>query len=169
VPPKFNILKILQWANLIGPLQKKVETMEAPQSRRFYGKMECLPLWPTYIYVWEGEDFGQNKWEVLLGTTLTNPFGNLKGNMLGTNEKRKEILPTPHPKLKRKKKKKALWVHAEPSHWLHEISMFQNCLSPFFAWANTPHYKLGVLILLWLILISCGGSLEVQFIYFSLL
>jgi hypothetical protein len=23
--------------------------MEAFQNRRFYGKMECLPLWPTYI------------------------------------------------------------------------------------------------------------------------
>jgi hypothetical protein len=23
--------------------------MEAPQNRRFYGKMECFSLWPTYI------------------------------------------------------------------------------------------------------------------------
>jgi hypothetical protein len=23
--------------------------MEAPQNRRLYEKMECLPLWPTYI------------------------------------------------------------------------------------------------------------------------
>jgi hypothetical protein len=23
--------------------------MEAPQNRRFYGKMEYFPLWPTYI------------------------------------------------------------------------------------------------------------------------
>ncbi len=23
--------------------------MEAPQNRRFYEKMECLPLWPRYI------------------------------------------------------------------------------------------------------------------------
>jgi hypothetical protein len=30
---------------------------------------------------------------------------------------------------------------------LHEIFYFQNCLSPFLAWANnTPKYKLGVLI-----------------------
>jgi len=34
---------------MIGPLQKKVETMEAPQIRRFYGNMECLSLWPTYV------------------------------------------------------------------------------------------------------------------------
>jgi hypothetical protein len=31
------------------PIAKKIETTEAPQIRRFYGKMECLPLWPTYI------------------------------------------------------------------------------------------------------------------------
>jgi hypothetical protein len=37
-------------------------------------------------------------------------------------------------------------VYAEPSHWLHEIFYFQNCLSPFLAWAKYPHYKLGVLI-----------------------
>jgi hypothetical protein len=23
--------------------------MEAPQNRRFFGKVECLPLWPSYI------------------------------------------------------------------------------------------------------------------------
>jgi len=31
------------------PIAKKNETMEAPQNRRFYGKMEYLHLWPTYI------------------------------------------------------------------------------------------------------------------------
>jgi hypothetical protein len=30
-------------------VKKNVETMEAPQNRRFYGKMECLFLWPAYI------------------------------------------------------------------------------------------------------------------------
>jgi len=34
---------------LIGPSQEKVESMEGPQDRRFYVKIECLPLWPTYI------------------------------------------------------------------------------------------------------------------------
>jgi hypothetical protein len=29
--------------------KKKVEAMEAPQNKRFYGKIKCLPLWPTYI------------------------------------------------------------------------------------------------------------------------
>jgi hypothetical protein len=32
------------------------ETMEAPQNRRFYRTMKCLPLWPTYIDE-KGEDF----------------------------------------------------------------------------------------------------------------
>jgi len=36
--------------------------MEAPQNRRFFGKMKCLSLWLTYIGK-EGEDFGQNKWD----------------------------------------------------------------------------------------------------------
>jgi hypothetical protein len=33
--------------------------MKASQKRRFCGKMEYLPLWPTYIGE-KGEDFGQN-------------------------------------------------------------------------------------------------------------
>jgi len=28
--------------------RKKIETMEAPQNKRFYGKMKCLAFWPTY-------------------------------------------------------------------------------------------------------------------------
>jgi len=43
--------------------KKKVETMEAPQTRSFYGKMEeCLPLWPTSLGE-KGRTFGQNIWE----------------------------------------------------------------------------------------------------------
>jgi len=46
------------------------------------------------------------------------------GNLKGTKEKWKKILPPlpppPQKKLKRKKSK-ALWVHAKPSHWLHEM------------------------------------------------
>jgi hypothetical protein len=50
-------------------------------------------------------------------------------------KKRKEI---PHPNLKGKKPR-----HAEHSHWLHEILFFQNCLSPFLAWANSPIINWG--------------------------
>jgi hypothetical protein len=35
--------------NLIGPSQNNVETMKAPQNRRFYAMMACISLWPTYI------------------------------------------------------------------------------------------------------------------------
>jgi len=43
----FFFFFFLQWANLIGPLQKNLKLLEAAQNRRFYGKMECLPLWLT--------------------------------------------------------------------------------------------------------------------------
>jgi hypothetical protein len=63
-------------------------------------------------------------------------------------QRKNEPKSSPPPKLKRKKIK-ALWVHAEPYHWLHEISIFQTCSSPFLAWANTPPIiKGGVLIYL---------------------
>ncbi len=41
---------------------------------------------------------------------------------MGTKGKWKNSSPPPHPNPKLKRKKiKALWLHAEPSHWLHEI------------------------------------------------
>jgi hypothetical protein len=40
------------------PIAKKVETMEVPQNRRFYGKMEWLPVWLTYIGV-KGRTLGK--------------------------------------------------------------------------------------------------------------
>jgi hypothetical protein len=60
--------------------KKKVESMEAPQNRRFYENMECLFLWPNYI----GE-----KWRSLGKTygikarCYWEHIGNL-GNPLGT-------------------------------------------------------------------------------------
>jgi hypothetical protein len=82
--------------------KKKLETMEAPQNRRFYEKMECLPLWPTYIgEKWRtlGKTYGikarcywEHPWEThwepreyirnLMGT-----HWKLERNMLGTKEK----------------------------------------------------------------------------------
>jgi len=54
--------------------QKKVESMEVSQSRRFYRKMQCLPLWPTYIGE-KGRTLGKTYgikakcyWEHLWGT-----------------------------------------------------------------------------------------------------
>ncbi len=69
--------------------QKKVGTMEAPQNRRFYGKMECLPPFgPTYIGQ-KGRTLGKRNgikarwyWEHSWGTHW-EPNGNLKGTFLG--------------------------------------------------------------------------------------
>jgi hypothetical protein len=90
--------------------------------------------------IWEHPTLG-NHWE-------------LEGNMFRTKEKWKKSSPplTPPSKTQnlKEKKIKALWVHAEPSHWLHEISIFQNSSSPFLAWANTPIINWGYLFHLWI-------------------
>ncbi len=110
MPHKSNFLFWLQWANLAGPSPKKVETMEAPQNRRFYEKMECLPLWPTYIGEKRrtlGRTYGIKArcyWEHPWGTHWEprECIGNLMGihwelerNILGTKGKMKKILPLP--------------------------------------------------------------------------
>jgi hypothetical protein len=45
---KFNFFSFamnqFDWA-----IAKKIETMDTPQNRRFFGKMKCLSVWPTYI------------------------------------------------------------------------------------------------------------------------
>jgi hypothetical protein len=86
-------------------LQKKVETMEAPQNRRLCGKMECLPT----IYVRRGglwaKHMGLKRGAIGNLGNILGTHWELEGNMLETKEKRKKILspPCPHPKLKRKK------------------------------------------------------------------
>jgi len=91
---------------LIGPSQKKkFETMEAPQNRRSYGTMECLPLWPTYIGE-KGRTLGKTYrikvrcyWEHPWGTHW-EPNGNLKGTCCEQrkNEKKSSSsLSTPYP------------------------------------------------------------------------
>ncbi len=76
--------------------------MEAPKIKRFFGKMECLPLWP--IYVGEkrrtlGKTYGIKArcyWEHPWGThweprehieNLMGTHSKLAGNMLRTKEK----------------------------------------------------------------------------------
>jgi hypothetical protein len=73
--------------------------MEAPQNRRFHGKVDCLPLRPTYISE-KGRTLGKIYGikarcykEHPRGTHLEH-IGNLmgthwelEGNMLGTKEK----------------------------------------------------------------------------------
>jgi hypothetical protein len=44
------------------PIAKNIETMEVPQNRRVYRKIEFLPLWLTYIGEM-GRTFGQIIWD----------------------------------------------------------------------------------------------------------
>ncbi len=155
MPHKSNFFFFWQWANLFDPSHKKVETMEAPQNRRFYVNMECLPLWPRYI----GEEwtlsktYGIKAW--CFGNTLGEHIGNLmrthwelEGNILGTNEKWKKSSPpkTPTPKLKKINQGtlSACWAFPLAAKNFY----FQNCSSPFLAWANTPIINWGYLVYL---------------------
>jgi hypothetical protein len=78
-------------------------------------------------------NFGQTIWdeiEVLLGRPRGTTWGTSReqtANMLPTHweqgRKTKKITPpNPTPTPKRKKRGPA-WLHSEPSHWLHEISI----------------------------------------------
>jgi hypothetical protein len=93
----------LQQANLIGPLQQKVETMEAPQNRRFYGMIMCLSLWPSYI----GEK--RRTWAKHMGLkwgAIGNTLGEHIGNLLRTwrehvgNKGKMKKNPPPSPEIK---------------------------------------------------------------------
>jgi len=120
-------------------------------------------------------------WELernILGT-LWEPIGNLKGtfwelygNPLGTwrehvgnkGKWKKKIPPTnptpiplsPPKKLKRKQIK-ALWVHVEPSHWLHEISISKTVhhhfspglITPIINWGYVFIYLFIYLVIQW--------------------
>jgi hypothetical protein len=62
--------------------KKKVDTMEAPQNRKFYGKIVCLPLA-----------------QVILGTSWVNTWGTpweCHGNKLGTDQKKNPLFPISH-------------------------------------------------------------------------
>ncbi len=67
------------------------------------------------------------------GTHLEH-FGNLGTwwEYIGNKEKKKKNSLSPPPTQKERKKLDQSWVHAEASHWLHEISVFKTvCLSIF--------------------------------------
>jgi hypothetical protein len=69
--------------------------MEAAQSRKFYGKMQCLPLWPTYIgekgrslgktYGIKRRCYWEHPWEHIgnLGNILGTGWESI-GNLMGT-------------------------------------------------------------------------------------
>ncbi len=116
VPHKSNFL-FLQWANLIGPSQKKIETMDAPQNRRFYWKTKCLPLWPTYIGE-KGRTLGKTYW-IKARYHCEHPWEHI-GNLKGTKEKwKKSPTSTKTEKEENQGTLSACW----PFHWLHEISI----------------------------------------------
>jgi hypothetical protein len=106
-----------------SPSQNKVETMEAPQNRRFYGMIECLPFWPTYRWGGGGlwaKHMGLKRGAI--GNTLGEPIGNLKGTFWEQRENEKKsrhfecILSLPIGCMK--------------------FLFCQNCLSPFCTWAK---------------------------------
>jgi len=93
-----------QWANWLS--QKKDETVEAPQNRRFYGKMEYLPLGPSYIHE-KGRTLGQTYgikvrcyWEHPWGTHC-KPIGTWKEHDGNKGRKKKNLPPTQNLKEKK--------------------------------------------------------------------
>jgi hypothetical protein len=77
--------------------------MEASQNRNFYGILECLPLWPTYIAE-KGKALGKTcgikarcYWEQTWGTQCEpdeNPLGTRREHD-GKKGKMKKIPPPP--------------------------------------------------------------------------
>jgi hypothetical protein len=92
--------------------KKKLKLWRPPQNRRFYWKLEYLPLWPTYTSE-KGRTLGKTYgikarcyWEHI--GNLGNIFENLKGKCWEQKENEKKSSPhpiprPPPPKLKRKK------------------------------------------------------------------
>jgi hypothetical protein len=123
----------LQWAT------KKVESMGVSQSRRFYRKMKCLPLWPNYIGE-KGRTLG--KTYGIKAKCYWEHIGNL-GNILKTwwehIENLGNILETWWEPIgnKGKMKKKSRQFECMPSLPRAPSNYFQKISSPFLAWANT--------------------------------
>jgi hypothetical protein len=63
------------------PIEENVETMESPQSKRFYGKIMCLSLWPSYIGE-KGRTLGKTK-----GIKVKCYYWEHIGNLMGTKQK----------------------------------------------------------------------------------
>ncbi len=138
----FLVMSQLDWSIT----KKKVETMEASQNRRSYGKMECLPLWPTCIgekgrtlgktYEIKARCYWEHPWE---------PNGNFKGTCWEQKNWKKILLLPPHPpppKLKRKIK----WMGVEPSHDCMKF-LFPKLLVTIFGLGNTPIINWGYLFI----------------------
>jgi hypothetical protein len=120
---------------------KRFKLMEAPQNRRFYVKMECLPLWPNCTGE-KGRTLGKT-YGIKVRCYWKHPWGahwEPHGNTL--RPWREHVGNTP-PKFKRKKKGtlSACWAFPLAAWSFY----FQKHLSPFFARANTPIRNWGYL------------------------
>jgi len=117
--------------------QSKVEIMEAPQNRRFYGKMECFPLCPTYIgekgrtlgktYVVKARCYLEHPWG-----THWEPIENLKGTCWEQRKNEKNHLPPP-PNLKEKKSR----------HFECMLSITIGCMKFLFSKLSITIFGLG--------------------------
>lgn len=88
----------MEWAILIGPLQKEIETFEAPQNGSFYWMMGCLLLGQSILVkraqLWakEYEIKAWCCWEHV-GEDIENRKKIKKSNLLPTLLKRKNLEP----------------------------------------------------------------------------
>jgi hypothetical protein len=89
------------------PITKKDKSMEAPQNRRLYWKIESLALWPSYI-----SEKGRT-----LGKTYGIKVRWYREHRWGTQW---EHEPPPI-----RKKQGPSWMHGKTSHRLHEIFLFK--------------------------------------------
>jgi hypothetical protein len=115
----------------------KTGTLEAPQNRSFYSKVECLPLWSTYIY------FEQSiciKRVELLGThqKLGEPFENLMRTHCEQFKKPNHPPPPiPHSlPLQKEKTLGVLGACVALPHWLSIISICSFWFVTIFNMAN---------------------------------
>ncbi len=123
VPHKFNFF-LVAMSQFDSPItEKKFKLWRLPKIEDSMERWSASPFGPA-TKVRSGGLWAKHmglKWGAI-GNTFGEHIGNL-GNMLGTKGKWKKSSPSsPHPKLKRKIIKE-LWVHVEPTHWLHEISI----------------------------------------------
>jgi hypothetical protein len=96
---------------------------------------KCATLWPAFsVYVHESwtKPYSTKPYGIELRCYwghLWEPHGNMMGTHWEQGKKNPKIsLPPPH--LKRKKLDPS-WLHAEPSHWVHETSMSRSVCHRF--------------------------------------
>jgi len=121
VPHKSNFFFFGNEPIWLAHCKKKFKLWRLPKIEDSMERWSASPFGPP-IQVRSGRLWANHSWLkwVAIGNTLAEHIENL-GNSLGTKGKWNISSPPPHPNPKLKRKRiKALWVHAEPSHWLHE-------------------------------------------------